>query len=245
MRSKTGSGTLGLIGNFRGSWSLPGYYLSAYVNTYGESSLKGVISNPNDHKDVVENIKQLSDECKRNDDSNPCTNGKYKKDATEMAKDAMKSTESSFLGYSEVIGEVLHLSKSDVDVKSFAIPQLGEKEKKLQMYTDALVANKKTYQNKKDAIKKFMEFYTSDDFRLSYAFCDDMGVTSCTRYVLPANTNFYQNSKVKDNTLYQQLYAIVKDSGISAPNSLLYEKKKDLNEILTSMLKYDDQKDEL
>ena len=116
-----------------------------------------------------------------------------------------------------MIGEVLHKS-SDVVVKSIAIPPLGEKEKILQLYTDALVANKNTYQTKKDAIKRFMEFYTSDEFRLSYAFCDDMvpiGDTSCTRYVLPAKTNFYQNSRVKENILYQQLYGIVQASGIS------------------------------
>ena len=104
MTSKTGSGTLGLIGNFRGSWTLPGYYLSAYVNTYGVSSMyQGVNSDPNDHQDVVNSIKQLSNSCLRTDGSNPCTSGKYKKDATEMA---IKSEESHFLGYSEVIGEV-------------------------------------------------------------------------------------------------------------------------------------------
>ena len=67
---------------------------------------QGVNSDPNDHQDVVNSIKQLSNSCLRTDGSNPCTSGKYKKDATEMANDAIKSEESHFLGYSEVIGEV-------------------------------------------------------------------------------------------------------------------------------------------
>ena len=247
MTSPTGSGTLQLIGNFRSSWTLPGYYLSAYVNAYGASFMyEGVNSDPNDHEDVVNSIKQLSDRCMRNDGSNPCTNKDYRIEPEKMTEDVIRSKESHFLAYAEVIGEVLHKNPA-VEVESIAPPRLGGSAKYLQMYTDALVANRNTYQSKKEAIKRFMEFYTSDDFRHSYAFCGDMvgeDDTSCTRYVLAANTNFYQNSRVKENSLYQQLYGIINDRGISAPNSEIYYRRGDLDRALSTMLEYD-KKDEL
>eukprot|EP00731_Ephydatia_muelleri_P002130 Em0001g2130a len=243
-----GSGTLQLIGNFRGSWTLPGYYSSAYVNTYYGASFmyEGVNSDPNYHEDVVNSIKQLSYRCMRSDGSNPCTNRYYRSKPEKMTEDVIRSKESHFLAYAEVIGEVLHRDP-DVEVESIAPPPLGGSERYLQMYTDALVANRNTYQSKKEAIKRFMEFYTSDDFRHSYAFCGDMvgeGDTSCTRYVLPANTKFYQNSRVKENSLYQQLYGIMNDRGISAPNSELYDRREYLDTTLSTMLEYD-KKDEL
>ena len=244
MKSPSGSETLDLIGNFRGSWTLPGHYLSAYVNTYGESLLyQGVNSNPEDHPDVVNSIKQLSDRCLRSDGrSNPCTDRSYSNNSTRMTEDVIKSKESQFLAYSEVIGEVLHRSPAVV-VESVAIPPLGQRENNLVMFTDAVVANRNSYPTKEDAIKRFMEFYTSDDFRFSYAFCGDMvevGDTSCTRYVLPANNNFYQNSRVTNNSLYQRLYTIIKPNGISGPNNQLYGRRGFLNNSLSAMLGYND-----
>ena len=234
LNSSKGSQNVDLIGNFQGSWTLPGYYLNGYVNKFGSSSMDaGVLSNPPEHDDIVNNIGQLSDRCARSNGKNPCTDETYSNDPNAMITDVIGSKESNFLAYSEVIGQVLY-NEPGVQVKSITVPPLGGAGY-LPMYTDALVANRNTYEAKKDVIKKFMKFYTSIQFRQKYAFCGDMDF-SCTRYVLPANLGFYRI--VQRNRLYTMLYEVITKSGTPGPNHEFYYKKDCLNGIVSKALKY-------
>ncbi|KAL5516627.1 hypothetical protein EMCRGX_G002011 [Ephydatia muelleri] len=119
-----------------------------------------------------------------------------------LINDVIASKRSSFLAYAEVIGQAL-FTDAGLVIQSVRAPPFGGAGH-LQMYTDALVANRNTYEAKKDAIKKFITFYTSINFRFEYAYCGDMDF-KCIRYVLPAISGFYSLEKVEQNCLYSQL----------------------------------------
>ena len=225
-----------LIGSFRGSWTLPGHYLNAYINIYGASSMDdGVLSNPPEHSDVLNSILHFSDTCVREDGSNPCTNKTYKDNTNAQINDVIKSKSSNFLAYSEVIGQSLFTDPS-LKVTSVKVPPFGDAGY-LPMYTDALVANRNTYKAKKNAIQTFMAFYTSEDFRYKYAFCGDMEI-QCIRYVLPACSAFYKNTLVQRNSFYTQLYDVMMTSGTAGPNHEIYYKKDCLDGSISTQLKY-------
>eukprot|EP00731_Ephydatia_muelleri_P009379 Em0004g1717a len=235
LTSPKGSQEVDLIGNFRGSWTLPGHYLNGYVNKLGASTMDaGVLSNPPEHDDIVQKIRQLSNRCARCDGRNPCTDNTYNNDSNAMISDVIGSKKSNFLAYSEVIGQVLY-TEPGVQVDSVIAPPLGGAGY-LPMYTDALVANRNTYEAKKEDIKKFMKFYTSVLFRHQYALCGDMPGPNCARYVLPANLGFY--SLVPSHPFYAMLYEVITKSGTPGPNHELYYKKDCLDGILSKALKY-------
>ena len=107
----------------------------------------------------------------------------------------------------------------------------------LQMYTDSLVANRNTYAAKKDAVKKFMTFYTSINFCFEYAYCGYMDFI-CIRYVLPAISGFFSLEKVNQNCLYSQLHDVFMTSGTAGPNHEIYYKKGYFDISVSTELKY-------
>eukprot|EP00731_Ephydatia_muelleri_P009382 Em0004g1720a len=196
---------------------------------------EGVLSNPTDHVDIVDYIGELSGRCARSDGgNNPCTDNTYSDNPNAMISDVIGSKESDFLAYSEVIGQVLYTEPS-VQVKSVIVPHLSGAGY-LTVYTDALVANRNTYEAKKNVIKQFIKFYTSLQFRQKYAFCEDME-SSCVRYVLPANLEFYIETVQKDK-FYSMLYDVIMESGTPGPNHELYCRKDSLDASISQMLHY-------
>ncbi|KAL5516633.1 hypothetical protein EMCRGX_G002018 [Ephydatia muelleri] len=183
-----------LIGSFRGSWSLSGHYLNAYINKYGAYAIdEGVLSNPPEQRGILRNIKQFSDSCVRKNGNNPCIDNTYKDNIDAQIKDVIASKRS--------------------------------------------LMRKNTYGAKKDAIKKFITFYTSINFRFEYAYCGDMDF-KCIRYVLPAISGFYSLEKVEQNCLYSQLHDVFMTSGTAGPNHEIYYKKDYLDASVAKELKY-------
>ena len=225
-----------LIGSFRGSWSLSGHYLNAFINKYGAYAIdEGVLSNPSEQRDILLNIKHFSDSCVRKNGNNPCIDNTYKDNTDAQINDVIASKRSSFLAYAEVIGQAL-FTDAGLVIQSVRAPPFGGAGH-LQMYTDALVANRNTYGAKKDAIKKFITFYTSINFRFEYAYCGDMDF-KCIRYVLPATSGFYSLEKVEQNCLYSQLRDVFMTSGTAGPNHEIYYKKDYLDASVSKELKY-------
>ena len=68
-----------IIGNFRGSWVVPFYYISSYVNTHEwKSGLtnEALLSDPYEHDNVINNLKSFIDQSEpKGGQSNPCTDG--------------------------------------------------------------------------------------------------------------------------------------------------------------------------
>ena len=168
-------------------------------------TMHGVLSNPPEQKDILNTLKQFTDKCKRSSGMNPCTDNTYD-DTNAMIKDVIASKQSQFLSYSEVMGQVLDTDPG-VAITKITAPPLGGAGY-LPMYTDALVANRNSYNTKTNGIKDFIQFYTSLRFRHKYAFCGDMN-SNCIRCVLPANSQFYYLPTVLVNRIYTMLHKVI------------------------------------
>eukprot|EP00731_Ephydatia_muelleri_P001901 Em0001g1901a len=217
-----------LIGKFTGSWTRSQYYLNAYINIHGADSLyKGVDSNPCEEREALDAVKVLSESCKTNG-QNPCTENWSSKD---MIDAVVKSKESTFLGYSETIGEAL-MKAPGLKITSIKPPPLAidVRKTKTLVYTDAVVMNSHMDNEKREAAIKFIDYYTSTELRLDLALCKDFVKPhkKCVRYELPADLQFYANPRLPKETLFQQFHSIIDTLGVSGPNHRLYYKKNDI-----------------
>ena len=137
--------------------------------------------------------------------------------------------------YSEHMGEVLQrTAEKNKHKKTRRIVFLPvDDSKKLLTYTDALIVNKSKFADQERAalITKFVDFYTSLEFRTSFAFGRDLPSSVVyPRYVLPARKDFYTKTAVQDN-YYQQFYDVLQHS-VPAPNADLRRKGKAIEEQL-------------
>ena len=211
-----------LIADFREPWTQATYYLNAYINKYGPSTLyRGVDSHPLEET-VLKEIKTWYDTCgKLSNGKNICTE-KLKSD--QIIQAMIHSPHSTFVGYPEIIGEVL-MKVKDTPFQISSI-EIDTKKKYTLLYTDAVVINPHMDEVKHNASMDFIEYYTSTTFRLDLAFCKH-SKQHCIRYHLPANLDFYSNSRLQ-GTLFLQFYNVVKSSGISAPNHKLCGKVQNI-----------------
>ena len=137
--------------------------------------------------------------------------------------------------YSEHMGVVLRrAAEENKPKKTRRIAFLPvDDSNKLLTYTDALVVNKSKFADKKRAavIMEFVKFYTSLEFRTSFAFGKDLP-NSVPRYVLPARKDFYTSETAVQDDYYQQFYDILLQHSVPAPNDDLRSKGKAIQEQL-------------
>ena len=104
-------------------------------------------------------------------------------------------------------------------------------------YTDALVVNSSSDPSRDGDIAKFIEFYTSLDFRTAYAFGRDLPTSfHYPRYVLPARRDFFTDTFATNDDYYKFFFKILKQPAIPAPNRDIYQKRKELQKGLQRLL---------
>ena len=94
-----------LIGNFRGKWTLPCFYLNAYIDKHGKDSVQDGIEAPIDETDVLDAMKWFIKLDEDRDGSNKGAEGCYKSDSTQISDIAL-SDHVMFYGYSEFLSQV-------------------------------------------------------------------------------------------------------------------------------------------
>ena len=157
----------------------------------------------------------------------------------ELILEVVNSKHTLMYGYSENIGEtLLKASVKDRRKRTLAIvsPPFGDSNH-LLTYTNAVVVNKHKFVDPQKAavIKKFVKFYTSLSFRTSIAFGKDLVSPKYPRYVLPALKAFYSEAAASDG-YYKELYRVLLEHSIPAPNCGLYSKRHDLQRKLKTSL---------
>ena len=222
-----------LIGNFRDSykWTLPSFYLDAYIDKHGKDSVQKGIDAPIDEPDVLDAMKWFIKLGEDTDGSNKGATGCYVDDSVRNS-DIAKYNHVLLYGFSEWLSQVV----ADKTCCCIISPPLGT-ENNLLTFTDALIVNKSHYSDvdKANAIDKFIEFYTSLKFRNQYAEGKDLKEPHPPRYVLASRKDFYTQGYGAHEKIYQMLRKAM-NCGVAAPNHGLAGKIDKMDRILAEKL---------
>ena len=225
------------------SWTLPTFYLDAYIDKHGPGKLyEGIDSNPADDQELIANMKHFTGYGARPDGSNPTTDGTYMYyiDSTKLINDITDSDHVFMYGYSENLGLVRKASalknkcKNVLNVVSSPLDQANY----LLTYTDAVVVNKSKYEvspSRAKVIQDFVVFYTGLKLRTQYALGEDLpdvieglpNEDTRPRYVITARNDFYSQEVVTSDPTYMMFHRALQRSS-PAPNHGLYHKRKKL-----------------
>ena len=220
-----------LLGNFRGSWTLPLFYVESYVFKYeNKSPEEAYVTQPFEPDEAVLNdMVTFSGFALEADGSNKATNKYYKTCPGDMTERMVQSKHSLSTSYSETMGETLYRSmqagsrKHVINVNS---------RNRLLTYTDALVINKIS-KSKTKIIEKFLKFYSGLEMRTKIAMGEDLKLKT-PRYVLPARLDFYRTGPAYE--VYQMFFKLLKKYSVSAPNHGIYAKTSEMQKTLQEEL---------
>ena len=200
--------------NGNSGWYLPILYLDGYVDIHGKNSITAavddVVKNRIVDSIVCDRLQWFISQCK-----NPVTlenkcfqdipNG-YVTNETNIYEDIKKKKTAFLFGFSELTAQV----QQDAHVVPYAAiswPLGKEDPGAMLQFTDALVVNKKLWQNattvKKAAIRAFIDYFTGLPLRTNNALGQDLKPQR-DRYLLQANKNFYK--LVSHIPLYADIY---------------------------------------
>ena len=231
-----------LVGNFRGSWVLPMFYLDAYIDKHGKGSVYEGINAEELDQDLIGELKVFTDFGKLPDGKNPGTDPKVRKGPNWLVEEVVDTKHVLMYSYSESMCEALQKAAEKKGYKQtlrIVSPPL-DKYNLLLTYTDAVVVNKSKFKSSDSqraaVIKKFVEFYTSLDFRTKFAFGNDLPPSVFyPRYVLPARKAFFTETDAANDEYYKQFHDALQHS-VAAPNHKIYSKRKALQKKLETAL---------
>ena len=215
-------------------WYLPYLYFDAYIDINGPGSIDRAVQDLNDgivDSNVCTKLRWFINLCGKCPDSNKCyhkdVNGSYVQDKDNVIKDIINEETMFSFGFSEIAAKAIH----DANVCPYSITSwpLGPSNYIVQ-FTDALVVNKNAWETaseeKQNAIRDFIKYYTGYDLRRKIALGEDLSPPK-NRYLLQAIESFY---KSLDDPIYQDLYWHLQRS-VAAP-SLSSEDRKLMEDVL-------------
>ena len=192
-------------------WYLPYLYMDAYIDINGPVSVtkavEDVLAGTVD-SNVCQNLNWFINQCSNTDDPtiNKCYqdfSGSYVQSSSNVYPDINNQKTMFFFGFSEKTAMVKQTSDT-CPYAAISWP-LGPSNYMLQ-FTDALVVNSVQWaaadEEKKNAIREFITYFTGYDLRRKIALGKDLSPPR-NRYLLQAIESFYKT--VEDN-IYQDLY---------------------------------------
>ena len=216
-------------------WYLPYIYLDGYIDKHGESSLKQAVQDleqGNVDHDVCEELRWFFGLCKSiTDDANKCKQGSV---SSGSIQDSIVDHKSVLMfSFSEKLANVLKSANDDQrGPQALASVPLSDQNNLLLQFTDGLVVSKKRWaeheEDKRDAIKQFMRFFSSPTFRYKLAYGVDLKQPQ-VRYLLMPNKDFYQSpSPAAFDPIYGNARKFL-DKAVPAP---ALKNKKDIQKLL-------------
>ena len=233
-----------LLGNVEGSYTLPLFYIDAYIDKYGAGSVYDVIYDPLKiltELEIASNLVNYLGFClfENQDfdiDGCVCSNGTV--DLDDLTNRIIMGESITAYGYSEFNGYFLKHAADmgvQIDIYDIIAPPLFNQNNFL-MFTDGLIINnEKLTPDIQPDIDAFIQFYTSLSTRLSIAFGDDISGSHPARYLLQARSDFYSESRVTGDDIYTKLSPFLQYA-VAAPNKDFYQEKDFLETVVRNVL---------
>lgn len=227
---KLGSPATNLVGNAKGSWTLPGLYLDAWNDTYPDKDPRGGISATLDQK-VIAPLKVFLDQCASGNE-NGCLSGAYaeqEKDAEAFASGAADA----LFGYSERLHYVLR-SVRDSTTIGIAPAPAGDGAR-LLTYTDSLVLRKGCSGECATAAKAFATYIDSTETMKWFLGAEECTIKVPPRYLIPATRSAFDIPEIKSDRFYTMMRPAV-ESATPIPNGGLEGQRKAMRDSLLTAL---------
>ncbi len=225
-----------LIGNYNGSWRLPGMYISSYVQTYGYDNVDNAMVMPPD-KTVINNLISLTNTCANTKEVNKCTNNTYHDASNGTTEKVFALSEvSNDMGFSE---QSFYINLYGYSQALYVTPTPWGDTPQPLLYSDSFVTSSKMCPNGSicaDDAMAFISLMTSLDMKNYIVQSQDLSEGSPWRTLLVANDDFWQQSQIKDNPLYKQ-YKQVLTSAQPFPNDFTDKSQTDMESQICKKLK--------
>lgn len=229
--SKIKPGVTPLVGNYKGSWTLPSTYVDAWADTNGAASATASFTIPLDPK-TMGFFSSVVNGCTSSTKANPCLDGSYKQGAG--AETAFASGNAGgFIGYTEQLFAIRHANPSAPLPAVISAP-IGDGSNPL-MFVDALVFNPGCVGACLSAAQAFATYMSSVAVRNIIAFSQDGPQGTLPRYLLQANPSFYSSSPASSDPMYKA-YTTIVNRATPFPNTGFPEGRTALNDALTAAL---------
>ena len=236
-----------LLGNVDGSYTLPLFYIDAYIDKYGPDSVYDVIYHPMKiatEIEIASNLVNYLGFClfENQDfdiDGCICSNETVDFNNNDIVDKIIRGESITAYGYSDFNGYFLKKAAdmgARIDIYDIIAPPLSDQNNFL-MFTDGLIINKEkqiTPDTQSD-IDVFIQFYTSLSTRLSIAFGDDISGSHPARYLLQARSDFYSTRRVTNDDIYAKLSPFIQYA-VAVPNKDFYQQKDYLETVLRNVL---------
>ena len=227
-------------------WYLPFIYLDGYVDRNGPNSVQKAITDVKNgiiDKGVCDDLLWLLSQCQTKGEFSLDTNKCYSttepnnyvndQNRVNLKNDIKEKNTLTFFGFSEVSAEI----RRDTDAIPYGLtswPFSDDINSYMLQFTDALVVSKRAWEEgeeKQNAIKQFIAYYTGPDLRRKIALGWDLEPPQ-NRYLLQATAGFY--ASVPQEVMYTSAYENLKRS-VAAP-SLSDDDKATMQEELEKAL---------
>jgi thiamine pyridinylase len=196
-----------LIADLNGSSTLPAIYVDAYADRYGSQPTDASVN-----KDVASDLRGLVEVCgDLSGTTNECLNDSFDlyDGKLEGVRRFAGGEARALFGYSEYIYYALSAPGAKVTPSTLNVVSapLSHGSQPL-IYVDGLVRNVNCTDECARRAQVFAEFLTSREVQLALAFGEDVS-PAAPRYLLMSRQTFWNDGRVKNDPLYQQLAPVV------------------------------------
>jgi thiamine pyridinylase len=227
---KLNTPAINLVGNAKGSWTLPGLYLDAWSDTYPGEDPRDGISTSLDAK-VIAPLKLFLDQCKSAAD-NGCLSGAYEAQEKDVEAFTSGSADALF-GYSERLHFVLRSAK---DIATIGIsPAPAGEGARLLSYTDALVLRTRCDGECAAAATAFASYLDSTETMKWYLRAEECSTRVPARYLIPATRSAFEIPEIKSDRLYAMIRRAI-ELAVPMPNKGLEAQRKVMRDQLLKEL---------
>lgn len=211
-------------------WYLPYIYLDGYIDIHGANGLdEGVkkLKSGEVDQSLCERLRWFIGLCNDSKES-VCVNGKASDNSVVNHESVLK------FSFSEKLSEdVKKLLSTDRLVFGLSSVSMGDGNALLQ-FTDSLVVSKTRWKRRdkfRNAIRKFIDFYTSLRMRYKIAYGFDL-MQPQIRYLLVPNKEFYTKTAAVYDPIYKNAHEFLKGA-VPAP-AFTFEERKKMQHVLNT-----------
>lgn len=228
-----------LVSDFNGSWTLIGFYLEAYVATYGYANINKAFQTPPDPA-VIQWMANIDSMC-NGTDGNPCIDGRYHGAADGTIEKVFATGGAAFdIGFAE--RSFFITMYQTVPGTLIPIPYTHGTEQNVLMYADAFVTNAARCSSAPCTgdSQAFTTLMTSAAMKTYIAFSMDLPSNIPPRHLLVATQPFWQQPQVQSDPLYPYFIQAIVSSDYKVnpfPNWFTAAQQQGMSTTICSALK--------
>jgi hypothetical protein len=204
--AKTPQGRRGLVADLDGSWTVPAFYIQAFVQSHADATVAAAAAAPMDAA-VIARLARFGDSCALSN-GDPCIGGTLHgaRDGA-VEHDFVSEQATTDLGFSERSFFLAYYQAAPAPLSLTAMPWGDQPDAPRLVYSDAFVTNHATCA--KDPCESdaagFAAFMTSAATKKYIAMAGDLPAGGPPRHLIVATKAFYDDDDVKGDAIYAQL----------------------------------------